>query len=167
MPKGDKLKAAAADLRKQMVAKEESTAKRAENKAKRLEKLKPPKSMGDCVDLLYKLREERLLAAKELDLLASRESTLEEYIIKTFGRNKVDGVRGKIAQASANQVQVPVVKDWDKLYAYITKNKAFEMLHKRISIGAVRERWEAKKAVPGVESIEIVKLSVSKVGSKK
>lgn len=50
----------------------------------------------------------------------------------------VDGVRLTVAKH-----MVPDVQDWNKLYDYIYSHKAFDMLHKRVTIAALQDRLDA------------------------
>jgi hypothetical protein len=69
---------------------------------------------------------------------------------------------GKSATASIKKTIVPVVEDWKKTYAYIHKNKAFELLHRRLASTAWSEVIEAGGKVPGVAALEVEDLSLTK-----
>lgn len=121
-----------------------------------------PKTIGACIDTMYKLRAERHAIEKKAEDVKSKEAALESHILETFNKTDLDGARGKLATAGVSQSTVPTVKDWDKLYKYITKNGAFDLLQRRVSATAYRERLDAKEAVPGVEPFLVTKLSLKK-----
>ncbi len=121
-----------------------------------------PKTMGACIDQLYALREERHGIEKKADVVKKKESLLEAHVLETFAKSELDGARGKRATAGVTQTTVGTVKDWDKLYKYVVKHKAFELLQKRLSSTAYRERLDAKEKVPGVEPFLTTKLSLTK-----
>lgn len=124
--------------------------------------MKPPKTIGACIDKLFELRKERLNIEKDADAVRAKESELEKYIIETFNKTDLDGARGKTAVAGITMSTVPTVKDWDKLFKYVKKEDAFDLLQKRVSATAYRERMDAKEVVPGVESFIVTKLSLRK-----
>lgn len=123
---------------------------------------KYPSNLGTCIDLLYKLEQERATFEAKAKAIKSKESALEEHIIETFNKTDIDGARGKRAVASLNPQTVGSVKDWDKFYAYVKKENAWDLLQKRLSSTAYRERLNNKKAVPGVEPFVVNKLSIRK-----
>ena len=113
--------------------------------------MKIPKTLGACIDLMYKLKQERAAIEKTAEAVKEQENSLEKHLLETFAKTDLEGARGKLA-----------VKDWDKLYAYILKNKAWDLLQKRASATAFRERWDDKVVVPGVEAFTVIKLSLKK-----
>ena len=125
--------------------------------------MKFPKTIGACADKLYALRESRLQAQRVVDKIAEEEKELREYVINTLPKSEASGVAGKFARVSVVTKQVPQVKDWEKFYAYVKKNNAFDLMQRRLSDSAVQERWESRKTVPGVEPFTVVTLSVVKV----
>lgn len=48
----------------------------------------------------------------------------------------------------------PTITNWPELCAFIHKHKAFELIQKRLAVAAVRERYDAKKTIPGVSVAE-------------
>lgn len=122
-----------------------------------------PESMAACADLLYVRREQRLAADKVADELKKEEVSLENWIIDHLPKSDATGVAGHIARVQVLNKTVPRVVDWPALYKYISKNKAWELLQRRVGEGAVKERWEAGKEVPGVEHYSFPKVSIHKV----
>lgn len=124
--------------------------------------MKFPATLGACIDLLYKLRKERMDIEKKADAVKEKESALEAHLLETFKKTDLDGAKGKLATVGVSQATVPTVKDWDQLYKYIKKEDAFDLLQRRVSSTAYRERMDAKEVVPGVEPFITTKLSLRK-----
>lgn len=57
---------------------------------------------------------------------------------------------------------MPSVKDWDALYGYIHRHKAYYLLERRVGVTAFRELLEAGKNVPGVETFTKIKVNLVK-----
>jgi hypothetical protein len=126
-------------------------------------KYKFPPKMGACADKLFLLREKRLAEQKKVDAIEAEEKALKEHIIQTLPKSEASGVAGKIARVSVITKQVPQVKDWDMFYKHVKKTGEFELLQRRLTDTAIRERWEAGKQVPGVESFNTLSISINKI----
>ena len=123
---------------------------------------KMPKTLGACADALYTLRKERLALEDQAEKIKQKESAIKEYFIKQVPKSKADGIIGKLATAKLNPTMVAQVEDWDKLHAYIVKKKAWELLQRRVSDSAARERWEAGESIPGVKPFKVINVSTTK-----
>lgn len=132
-------------------------------KKKKRKKLTIPKTLGRAADKLYEIKQERLALQKEVDALKADEHTLREHIINTLPKSQASGVAGKLCQVSIVKKGVPTVRDWDKLYKHIKKTGDFDLLQRRLSPPAVKERWEDQKKVPGVEQFQAVDVSINKL----
>jgi hypothetical protein len=130
-----------------------------------MSKLSLPKSMGACADKLFEMREQRLQAQKVVDDLKAQESALRDHIIDNLPKGDT-GASGKHHQCRVYTDQVPRIEDSDKLFAYIKKTGNFDLLQRRLNDAAVKERWEDKVSIPGVESFGIVKVSLTKIKGK-
>lgn len=126
-------------------------------------KYKFPKALGACADKLFELRNKRLDMQKEVDKMAAEESALKEHIINTLPKSEASGVAGKLARVTVVTKQIPQVKDWDAFYKYVKKTGSFDLMQKRLTDAAIKERWEAGKEVPGVEHFNAISVSINKV----
>lgn len=122
--------------------------------------------VGDYIDLLYQKRAERLEAQAAVEAMEAEEKAIKEMIIQLLDTQGLKMGGGKIATASITRRIVGNPTDWDKLYAYILENKAFDLLHKRISDTAYRDRLEQGEAVPGLEPFPVIGLSLVKASRK-
>lgn len=122
-----------------------------------------PKTIGACADRLYTLREERLKQQKLVDAIEAEEKALKEHIIQTLPKSEATGASGKVANVKVVPKTVPQVEDYDKFYAYVAKNKRFDLLQRRLNDKAIQDMWEAKKQVPGVKAFNTCTVSCTKV----
>jgi hypothetical protein len=123
-----------------------------------------PKSMGACADLLYKTREERLKLDKAAAAMKAEEERIKNHIIDTLDKNST-GAAGKthrVQVITKTKLRVNTEK-WNDFYAWVAKNKAFDMLRRQINEEATAARIEAGKKVPGVETFNAVTVSLTKV----
>lgn len=136
--------------------------KPAPKKAKK-SKFKIPKKPGECADLLYTLRADRLALEKQAEEIKVNENALKEHLIATLGKDQAAvGVIGNIATVKVIPSVIPVATDWDAIWEYIQKNKATDMLQRRLNDKAVKDRWENGVSVPGVDKMSVDKVSVTK-----
>jgi len=128
----------------------------------RKQTVKFPKTLGACVDKAYTLRAERLELQNKVKELKEQEAQLTEHLIKNIKKSNATGVAGKLARATVNTKDVPAVKDWKKVYRYISQTKSWDLLGRSMNSAAWRERIESGKKVPGVEPFTTVSVSLTK-----
>jgi hypothetical protein len=126
-------------------------------------KFKFPKTLGACADRLYELRQKRLEEQKKVDAIEAEEKALKEHIIQNLPKSEASGVAGKLARVTVVTKEVPQVRDWDAFYKYVKKTGSFDLMQRRLTEAAVKERWEAGKEIPGVERFQAVTVSINKV----
>lgn len=125
-------------------------------------KLKIPKTIGACADLLYKMQQERLALDKVVEAMKANETALKNHIIDTLPKGDT-GAAGKTHQVRVVTEDVPQAENWEEVYEYVRKNKAFDLLQRRLNGKAVLDRIEDGKKIPGVKMFRAVKLSLTKV----
>lgn len=122
----------------------------------------PTEKLGELIDKLYQKRTERLALSKQVDAFKAEESDLRRLIIQRLQDVGLDSGRGLLATASITTDDQASVKDWEAFENYILENKSFDLLQRRVSITAVRARWENSEVVPGVEKVTLSDLSLTK-----
>lgn len=125
---------------------------------------------GAAADFLYDLRALRQqlnqLTAPLDELLGPAIQRVEEHFVNTLSASEATGVQGLRSRVQVTTSAIPTVEDWDKLYAYILKNQAFDLLNRAVNREAVRERWDDKKQVPGVSVFHAKRVSCTKLNGK-
>lgn len=109
--------------------------------------------------LYRKAREIRLAMQKKVDAVEAFEKLCQERIIAQV---KVD--EGFVAEGYSFVVvnkEVPTIKDWDAVLAYVGQTGRFDFLQKRLAEKAVTdtENWHT---LPGIQRFNALKLSVTK-----
>lgn len=126
-------------------------------------KFKIPKTVGACADLLLELRGKKAVQQKIVDDIDEQIKALQAHLIETLPKSDQTGAVGKVAKALVKVTQEPAVQDWDAFYGHVAKTKSWDLLQRRVSAPAVKERWESGKQVPGVGTFPVVKVSVTKL----
>ena len=128
--------------------------------------------VGALADLLYDLRAARqqlgTITTPLDDLLEPAEKAVKEHFVNTLKADESSGVQGKYSRVQVTPNDIPTVnpEGWPKLYAYIKRTGAFELLNRAVNREAVKERWRNKKQVPGVTIFHDKRVSCTKLNGK-
>lgn len=123
-------------------------------------------SIGEQIDTLYQLREEkRGLKAREKELNAEIEERKQVLIVSLDANGGLTGARGKHATAGIQESVVPNLEDWLVFTSFIRRFNKFELLEKRVSAPAFRELAAQRrdKTVPGLVPFTKRDISLTKV----
>ena len=74
------------------------------------------------------------------------------------GTSTYKGNKGTISIA---QYVIPIVDNWDEVYKYIQKNDAFDLLQRRITSAAWRDRLEEGEKIRGIEPMTQNRLRIN------
>lgn len=124
---------------------------------------KIPTKIGECADLLYTTRQDRLALQKQVTELEDREKALKAHIIETVPKSSATGAAGKVARVQVVNQDEPVVQDWEEFYKHVKKKGEFDLLNRALNRTAVKARWDNDKQIPGVGHFTATKVSVTKV----
>jgi hypothetical protein len=105
------------------------------------------KPMGQIVDEISQIREER------------RTLELEQDLINRCLENQLTSVRGTQASCTISEKIYPTVSDWDAFYEFIRNNNYFHLLERRPSVGAYREAQNQGLNIPGVENFTKIEIN--------
>jgi len=126
-------------------------------------KYKFPKTLGTCADKLFELRNKRLSEQKKVDEIQAEESALKNYIIENLPKSEASGIAGKLARVTIVTKHIPQVQDWDAFYKYVKRTNSFDLMQRRLTESAIKERWELGKEIPGVGHFNVVTVAINKV----
>ena len=118
--------------------------------------------LGSLIDLLYATRVKRLEAEKEIKAFKTQEVAYRIRIKQMLDAASLESGSGKTATTSISYMVEPSPKDWPAIYQYIVKNDAFDLLQRRLSATAVRDRWNDDLLIPGIDKFDAWDLSLTK-----
>jgi len=107
-----------------------------------------------------------LIKGQKEDLAASIKTCNEELarieadIMAKMAEAGINQAASDKATCSMKQVTHPAITDWDAFYNHVTTTGQFELLQKRLSSTAFKERWAAGDTVPGTSTTTLWELSV-------
>lgn len=115
---------------------------------------------GTTVDKLVGLRNKKRDLEASVKSLEGQIEDLQSQLLEEMEAAGVDKFSGKLGTVSISTNVVANVEDWDLLYPYIAKNKAWHLLQRRVSDPAYRELLDAGKKVPGVQPFSKKRLNL-------
>ena len=124
-------------------------------------------TLGKQIDSLFALREKISKAQAAVDELKSQKMKLEDRIMSELDGQDTIKATGSKATASISELEVPSVEDWEALYKFISRNKAWYLLQRRTNPAPYRELMEQRrgKKIPGVTTVLQRKLNLRKLPS--
>lgn len=120
------------------------------------------KTLGQAIDALYEARAARLAKAAEVKELQAKESVAKAEVLKLLNETGLAKASGMVATASITSEDVPYVKNWDEIHAYIRDNDRFDLLQRRIGVVAWRDLYKDGVLVPGTEPAVDTDISLTK-----
>lgn len=120
------------------------------------------KDLAASIDAYQFKRQERLALEKDVQDLKDEEIALRDGIVEALKKNSLTSAGGTTHTFVITKKREPSVTDWDALYKYIKKKSAFDLLQRRLSSLAMRERWDEGEEVPGVVGVEVESVSLSR-----
>jgi hypothetical protein len=122
-------------------------------------------TLGEMIDQLYAVRQERLELEAEAEALKKQQTAMEEYLIDEFSTEDLEGAAGRVGKISVTPVIAANIDDpanWNAFFEWCAKHDAWDMLYHRVNQKAVMERWEARVKIPHLTRFEKKKISISK-----
>jgi hypothetical protein len=130
--------------------------------------VKLPKSLAQCADRLYEVRQKRLALAKDVEAMEREETALREHLIANLPKSQASGIAGKIARVTIETKTVVSVIDWDALWKYLVKQYpknpgVISLLQRRVGDAAVKDIWANGGEVPGCEPLDVPVVRLNKL----
>jgi hypothetical protein len=121
-----------------------------------------PKTIGTCADHAYKIQQERLKLQKRVDDMKAQELALLKHAEVMMQKAHLEVCKGKLGQIRRSMEALPQGENWGKIYEHIAETGQFELLQRRISVSACRERWDLGEKIPGIDRIDLIRPRLSK-----
>jgi len=124
-------------------------------------------ALGGLIDQHFKLKAKKTAAQRKVDAVDAEIAALEERVRAIMREAKLDGAKGKAGSAALGMHVYPTLDDYDQFIAHVKKTGHFDLLQRRLAVGAVRERWENDEVVPGVTQYKELKVTFTAGRAKK
>mgnify|MGYP003519491479 CR=1 FL=1 len=124
---------------------------------------KPKLTIGGLIDQMSALREERRKLDAQSTEVQKVCDALEIQLIELMDAEGATKSTGHVASASIAETVEFNTQDWDSFMAYVAKTKQFHLVQRRVSAPSVRELFESKGKVPGLEPYTKRKISLRNI----
>jgi hypothetical protein len=137
---------------------------------------KLPKTLAQCADRLYEVRELRLQNDRSSKIYKEEESLLKTRLINELPKSDASGIAGKTARATVVTKDLQTVEDWAKVYDWVIdeaikhrrkktglEHSVFDIFQRSVVQSALDERLDRGEKVPGLKKFKVVTVSLSKV----
>jgi len=122
----------------------------------------PEETIGNKIDRLYATRAKRLALEKDVNALKLEEDLLGKELIGDLDGLGMEAARGSTAMFSIAKKVVADVEDWNKVYEFIKKDNAFDLLQRRLGTTAWKEYLDSGLLIPGTRELELTKYNLTK-----
>lgn len=122
-----------------------------------------PIRLGDLIDSMYDLREEKRQLEEVLKEINGRLDAFETQIrakLDELGTTQAKGSRGS---ASISEQEVFSISDADSFFNYVAENTAWHLVQRRPASNAIRELIAMGTEVPGIASFTKRSISLRKI----
>jgi hypothetical protein len=111
--------------------------------------------MSTYIEAILSVRKRRLSLQREADLLEQEEKALTGSLIDQMLHAKSVLYKEGENEARMNMTEEPMVTvdGWPAVLDYIIKNKAPDLLQKRLTASAVKARWDEGEVIVGIERV--------------
>jgi hypothetical protein len=120
-------------------------------------------NISELIDEIVRVKAERESLNTISSELTSKLVRLEKDLMEAMasaGTTKAASAAGH--SCKMEEKVYPAIKDWTAFYDYVTRTNSFDLLHKRLSNTAFRDRWAAGEEIPGTSSSSIWEVSITK-----
>lgn len=122
-----------------------------------------PVTMGSLIDRIWASREEKRRLEEQAKEVSAQIAALEEELMERMNAEGTDKAQGTKASVSITSSVVADVQDWGAFWVYISRNKFWHLVQRRVSDPAYRELLEQGKKVSGVQPFTKRKLNVRSI----
>jgi len=117
-------------------------------------------NLKDLIDIYVETKNAREELSSQVKEKTEKLTSLESDIMALMSDAGISKAASDKASCTMRMSKHPAIDDWQAFYGYVAQTGQFELLHKRLSSTAFRERWEAGEAIPGTSVSEVWELTV-------
>ena len=117
-------------------------------------------TLADLIDAFVIEKNKRDDLQEQVKECTRRMTALEGDIMMQMSEAGISQAGSDKANCFMRQTKQPSIVDWNAFYGYVAETKQFELLHKRLSSTAFKERWDAGESIPGTTATEVWDLRI-------
>lgn len=117
-------------------------------------------TLSELIDEYVETKNRREALQKSVTTCTERMAVLEKDIMQSMSEVGITQAGSDKATCHMREVKQPAIEDWSMFYDYVAKTNQFELLHKRLSSTAFKERWDAGENIPGTKAVSVWDLRI-------
>ena len=117
-------------------------------------------TLGNKIDGLFALREQKRKLEEKVKVVQTQMIEIEDELMVQMDAEGVAKSTGRKASVAISTTLKPNVENWDSFYAFIHKNKRYDLLERRPAVLSCRELFETKGKIPGVQPVTLRKINL-------
>lgn len=119
-------------------------------------------NISTLINSLVDIRKQKADLAAQIKELNTTEASLEKDIMHSMNEAGTFRAASDVGH-TVNMAKKthPAIVNWEDFYAYVAETKNFDLIQKRLSGPAFRDRWDQGVAIPGASSSEVWELSIT------
>lgn len=117
-------------------------------------------NINDLINSFVETKAQKESLNEEIKKLNEQLGKIEADIMEQMATAGVSQVASDKASCTMKLAKHPAITDWEAFYKHVANTGEFELLHKRLSSTAFKERWEHGEEIPGTTTTELWELSV-------
>ncbi len=119
-------------------------------------------NISTLINSLVDIRKQKADLAAQIKELNTTEAGLEKDIMHAMTEAGTFRAASDVGHTVNMAKKVhPAIVNWEDFYAYVAETKNFDLIQKRLSGPAFRDRWDQGVAIPGASSSEVWELSIT------
>jgi hypothetical protein len=122
-----------------------------------------PMRLGDLIDAMYGLRENKRLLEAELKVINEQLDTYDHLIQAKLDEAGTTMAKGLLGSASISEQKVYQIDSSAEFFAYVADNQAWHLVQRRPASNAIRELEAMGEEVPGITSFTKRSISLRKI----
>jgi len=123
-----------------------------------------PVLVGSAIDALWELKQKKAEAEKAVKAIEEQIAAQEEVVFSAMDEQQLDAAKGSKSSASISKSTSFNIADFDAFTKFVKKNNFFHLFQRRLSEAAVREIFEVKGKVDGLEPFTKRRLNTRTLG---
>ena len=118
-----------------------------------------PLRLGDLIDTMYELREQKRELEATLKMINEQLDSYDRMIQSKLDELGTTMAKGQRGSASISEQEVFQIGDAEDFFRYLAENQAWHLVQRRPASNAIRELRAMGEEVPGITSF--IKRSIS------
>ncbi len=105
-------------------------------------------TVGEMIDTLYTLKQERSKIQKQADEIKAKENEIRLKIIDDLQNNNLRGAKGSLASVTIGEKIYPNIVSKEDFFGWAVENNRFDLITKHINQAAFRAMLENEGEIP-------------------